>query len=305
MGKAAQTRTLAGLADASAPSPVEALAPGDELLAKYLGRYPTPFLTQYWILLKRCTLSYLKDEDQSVEHVMPSLMQSVVTGLIYLNFSPANLYLATGVCFGVMGACMIAFNAFLLNIPFEKALIVREYKNGSYGAFAYWASRLTLASVSSACVAFVTPFIWWPLMGLPLNEPSRLFYTALATSITAASYASLASLAGLVMPDAVAAAQTAEPIISLLTLTGGTMLIRPQIKVYWMWLYYLNPLHYCYEIVVTQSFQGRHGSHKPEDTLDYFHYGNGHMGANFTWLITIYVVIAAAGFIIVPRFMGH
>ncbi|KAH8046754.1 ATPase [Aureococcus anophagefferens] len=90
MGKAAQTRTLAGLADASAPSPVEALAPGDELLAKYLGRYPTPFLTQYWILLKRCTLSYLKDEDQSVEHVMPSLMQSVVTGLIYLNFSPAN-----------------------------------------------------------------------------------------------------------------------------------------------------------------------------------------------------------------------
>ncbi|KAK7250232.1 ATPase [Aureococcus anophagefferens] len=305
MGKAAQTRTLAGLADASAPSPVEALAPGDELLAKYLGRYPTPFLTQYWILLKRCTLSYLKDEDQSVEHVMPSLMQSVVTGLIYLNFSPANLYLATGVCFGVMGACMIAFNAFLLNIPFEKALIVREYKNGSYGAFAYWASRLTLASVSSACVAFVTPFIWWPLMGLPLNEPSRLFYTALATSITAASYASLASLAGLVMPDAVAAAQTAEPIITLLTLTGGTMLIRPQIKVYWMWLYYLNPLHYCYEIVVTQSFQGRHGSHKPQETLDYFHYSNGHMGANFTWLITIYIVIAAVGFIVVPRTFRH
>ena len=187
----------------------------------------------------------------------------------------------------------------------KKALIVREYKNGSYGAFAYWASRLTLASVSSACVAFVTPFIWWPLMGLPLNEPSRLFYTALATSITAASYASLASLAGLVMPDAVAAAQTAEPIISLLTLTGGTMLIRPQIKAYWMWLYYLNPLHYCYEIVVTQSFQGRHGSHKPQETLDYFHYSNGHMGANFTWLITIYIVIAAVGFIVVPRTFRH
>ena len=92
------------------------------------------------------------------------------------------------------------------------------------------------------------------------------------------------------MPDAVAAAQTAEPIISLLTLTGGTMLIRPQIKVYWMWLYYLNPLHYCYEIVVTQSFQGRHGSHKPQETLDYFHYSNGHMGANFTWLV-IWVLI--------------
>ncbi|KAH8047429.1 ATPase [Aureococcus anophagefferens] len=235
------------------------------------GRYPTSAATQYWILLKRCTLSYLKDEDQSVEHVMPSLMQALVTGLVYLNFS-TNLYLATGMCFGVMGACMIAFNAFLLNIPFEKALIVREYKNGSYGAAAYWASRMTLASVSAACVAFVTPFIWWPLMGLPLNEPSRV---------------------------------TSEPIISLLTLTGGTMLTRPQIKVYWMWLYYLNPLHYCYEIVVTQGFQGRHGSHKPEDTLDYFHYGNGHMGANFTWLITIYVVIAAAGFIVVPRFMGH
>ncbi|KAH8047425.1 ATPase [Aureococcus anophagefferens] len=95
------------------------------------GRYPTSAATQYWILLKRCTLSYLKDEDQSVEHVMPSLMQALVTGLVYLNFS-TNLYLATGMCFGVMGACMIAFNAFLLNIPFEKALIVREYKNGSW-----------------------------------------------------------------------------------------------------------------------------------------------------------------------------
>ena len=300
-------RSAAAKARATETLPADAFAEPASRAGDYdavFGRYPTSAATQYWILLKRCTLSYLKDEDQSVEHVMPSLMQALVTGLVYLNFS-TNLYLATGMCFGVMGACMIAFNAFLLNIPFEKALIVREYKNGSYGAAAYWASRMTLASVSAACVAFVTPFIWWPLMGLPLNEPSRVVYAALAIAITAASYASLASLAGLVMPDAVAAAQTAEPIISLLTLTGGTMLTRPQIKVYWLWLYYINPLHYCYEIVVTQGFQGRHGSHKPEDTLDYFHYGNGHMGANFTWLITIYVVIAAAGFIIVPRFMGH
>ncbi|KAK7250231.1 ATPase [Aureococcus anophagefferens] len=300
-------RSAAAKARATETLPADAFAEPASRAGDYdavFGRYPTSAATQYWILLKRCTLSYLKDEDQSVEHVMPSLMQALVTGLVYLNFS-TNLYLATGMCFGVMGACMIAFNAFLLNIPFEKALIVREYKNGSYGAAAYWASRMTLASVSAACVAFVTPFIWWPLMGLPLNEPSRVVYAALAIAITAASYASLASLAGVVMPDAVAAAQTSEPIISLLTLTGGTMLTRPQIKVYWMWLYYLNPLHYCYEIVVTQGFQGRHGSHKPEDTLDYFHYGNGHMGANFTWLITIYVVIAAAGFIVVPRFMGH
>jgi len=300
-------RSAAAKARATETLPADAFAEPASRAGDYdavFGRYPTSAATQYWILLKRCTLSYLKDEDQSVEHVMPSVMQALVTGLVYLNFS-TNLYLATGMCFGVMGACMIAFNAFLLNIPFEKALIVREYKNGSYGAAAYWASRMTLASVSAACVAFVTPFIWWPLMGLPLNEPSRVVYAALAIAITAASYASLASLAGVVMPDAVAAAQTSEPIISILTLTGGTMLTRPQIKVYWLWLYYINPLHYCYEIVVTQGFQGRHGSHKPEDTLDYFHYGNGHMGANFTWLITIYVAIAAAGFIVVPRFMGH
>ncbi|KAH8046757.1 ATPase [Aureococcus anophagefferens] len=248
-------RSAAAKARATETLPADAFAEPASRAGDYdavFGRYPTSAATQYWILLKRCTLS-------------------------------TNLYLATGMCFGVMGACMIAFNAFLLNIPFEKALIVREYKNGSYGAAAYWASRMTLASVSAACVAFVTPFIWWPLMGLPLNEPSRVVYAALAIAITAASYASLASLAGVVMPDAVAAAQTSEPIISLLTLTGGTMLTRPQIKVYWM--------------AAT--------AHKPEDTLDYFHYGNGHMGANFTWLITIYVVIAAAGFIVVPRFMGH
>ena len=75
----------------------------------------------------------------------------------------------------------------------------------------YTAARFTLSSVSGFLIAFVTPAVWWPMMGLPLNDPSRIFYAALAIGLVSASYTGLASIAGLVMPDAVAAAQTAEP----------------------------------------------------------------------------------------------
>ena len=105
------------------------------------------------------------------------------------------------------------------------------------------------------------------------------------------------------MPNAVAAAQVAEPIVTMLSLTGGFMLTRPQIKPYWKWLYEVNPMHYGMEIVVTQAFQGRHGSHKPQEVLDYFHYENGHMDPNFTYIILIWLTIVFAGFIIVPRFI--
>ncbi|KAH8074304.1 ATPase [Aureococcus anophagefferens] len=110
---AAQRRQ--GPRDRDAPPTLLAEPAEGRRLRRRLRPLPTSAATQYWILLKRCTLSYLKDEDQSVEHVMPSPCRRV-TGLVYLNFS-TNLYLATGMCFGVMGACMIAFNAFLLNIP--------------------------------------------------------------------------------------------------------------------------------------------------------------------------------------------
>lgn len=229
---------------------------------------------------------------------MPSMFMGVNLGLTFWNFG-TNIYLGVGISMSLTGNCMMAFMAFLLNIPLERALIVREYKNGSYSADAYLAARVTLAAGTSFAIAFATTPIWWFMLGLPLRDPARLLTAAVAVGMNSAVYAVLATIAGVLAPTPVAAAQVAEPIISLLTLTAGVMLTRPQIKVYWKWLWAINPMHYATEVAFVSALQNRHATDKAEDVMDYYHFENGTHVPNLLRLFAIFVVVVAAGFPII------
>lgn len=225
---------------------------------------------------------------------MPTMMSGLVNGIIYRNFGN-TVYLGIGLSFALTGVLMMAFNAFVLTIPLEVTLIMREHNNGTLSASAYWTARLALASTAAALIAIPGTATWWIVMGLPLHNLTALMTTTLALMIASATYGSFATLVGILVPDAVAASQTCEPIVTLLQLTGGVMITAPQIKIYWKWLYYINPCNYVTRVTMLEAFSNQNGNDHAKETLAYFHIHNGQSWTNIQYLAFIYLVSAVVG----------
>merc|ERR1719181_2613906 len=254
--------------------------------------YAVSPVKQYFILLERCTYTFVMDEDQGIEYLMPPVLLGLLVGVMFHNFG-YNLWLASGFFVGCMTLVLLSTVGMVLNLPLERPLVLREYRNGVYCTEAYWAARATLAVLAAAVVACIQIPIWWTLMDMPARN---LHHAQLIGAMTSACYAIVGCIIGILSPDPITAAQLCEPVNSTIVMLSGLLIPQRRIKSYIYWLYKSLPIGYCLESMVSLGFVNQ--GEKAEDILDYFDFYPKHTARNH-WVICLMLgALIALGFLV-------
>lgn len=263
--------------------PVAPTLSPDDLAAMLKDKYPISVWTQYTILLRRSAYIFLIDEDQFMEVLKPITVGSLFIGLAFRNFG-VNVFFAGAVLFAITSHGMSMLAGVVLNIPTERELILREYRNGTYSVGAYWFARTTVSVAGAFVTSFPVFIIYLPLVNIKFDPYVIAHYWA-ASMLNATIFVVFAGLIGLVCKNSLMSAQVSDPIGSAMILFSGSVisrfvdrfctlavvevsLRRRFIKPYAYPIYYGLPINYAFEIALTAVLENKGDDGK--EVLDYY-----------------------------------
>lgn len=231
--------------------------------------YAASWFQQYWTLLRRCTYVFIHDEDQFREILFPSLIVSTLLGIAFHNFG-VNIYIASGVLYLYVAHSMLSANGCVLSIPAERAVVLREFRNGAYSVSAYFCARTTVSVVTPIITGIPMVAINYSLLGL---SPEILGFGHVYASTVGLSttYCLLATNVGLLAKTQLASAQIFAPIGDAVIPFAGVLITKRFIHPWFYPLYYGLPVKYAYEIGLSAVLE-----HKGDDGADVLSYYNVH-----------------------------
>lgn len=132
------------------------------------GEYSISYWDQYSVLFRRTLHIWIADPQQG-PLVMKMLGGIEVAVVLMLVGMPNNLSKANAIFFWIASQLAMCMTPLVIIMPLEKAIILREYRNGVFSATMYWLARFTLALSHAAIVATLTTVFTYPLVGLPTS----------------------------------------------------------------------------------------------------------------------------------------
>ncbi len=216
-----------------------------------------PFYQQFFTLVRRTLKTYRRDKKQMFAKIVQQIFIGLILGSIYYQMEPAQSRIQDRqsvlfmiLLFNGMSTVMQTVSA----MPMEKAIVLREYRNGYYNPNAFFLARSFVIFVLQLCYTLLHTSIVYPLVGFqPYAENFFTFYAAL--TLTALTGASLGFTVGTFFPTIEAAMAIVPVAIMPLTLFSGLLISPENIPDYWIWLYYLSFFQYPYQIFIVNEFE--------------------------------------------------
>lgn len=136
--------------------------------------YPISYWDQYKALFIRTLHIWVADPQQG-PLVLKMLAAINIILVLLLSGMTNNESKANCIFYWIVVQFAMSMTPLVIIMPQEKAIIMREYRNGVFSATMYWLARFTLAICHTIVVATFTTLFSYPLIGLPLTPfPSKL-----------------------------------------------------------------------------------------------------------------------------------
>eukprot|EP00656_Telonema_subtile_P049803 TRINITY_DN6277_c0_g1_i2.p1 TRINITY_DN6277_c0_g1~~TRINITY_DN6277_c0_g1_i2.p1 ORF type:complete len:529 (-),score=121.40 TRINITY_DN6277_c0_g1_i2:77-1663(-) len=222
---------------------------------------------QFKILLARNGLDYLKDKTQFSAQVGAKIFIGTMVGLCWLSASrpaecgaglnPQKIFTVTGAMFMVINNCLMDdLFATVIAFPTQKAILMREYKNGVYGILpwfmAFWTSRL----VSQIFFALLLMLPVYFLVGLRLDESGTKFFVAVSCLMLCSVTGTTLGLAvGACSKDIQGAIGLVMPTLVPMLLFSGYVIPFEEIPIAFKWVYWISPFQYAFNILRINQFK--------------------------------------------------
>jgi len=247
---------------------------------------------QWWIMFRRVGYVFMIDEDQFPEVLFPALFVCFFLGAAFHNF-PTNIYIGGGLLCGMIAHGMIILNGIILNMPLERDLILREFRNGAYSVKAYWFARAILTLLICIFLGLPMTLIWYSMFGLT-NKIANWFHVYVGSTLCASVIATFGCIIGLVMKTPLASAQVAEPLGAVMAVFSGQIITRRFIRDYAKPFYWGFPVSWAFEIIVTAALEDK--GEKGQDVLSYFNFHPSNRRNNYLILTAMLIFWLWAGY---------
>lgn len=233
--------------------------------------YPISRWRQATILLRRTAWLNVYDKSKLLGMLMRNIFVSLLIGLSFWQpgWEGGGITLANAMFMIVTAAFMNNLMATVVTVPLERAIVQREYLNGTYSLLAWWYSRVLFCVLMAVGVNAVTTPIAYFMLGLPA-EPARFLMCYGVISLMSTIALVLAFAIGCGVRDAEAAVQSVPPPMMLFMLYAGTLIPKGQMKDWFVWIYYINPLRYANNIYLHSAAQGQGDNGQGDALLEYF-----------------------------------
>jgi len=207
----------------------------DQILELTKRDYVTSRWAQFVVLLERFFVDTFKDPDKFWSGLILKLSVGVLQGLCWLNQAGTtqdSIFPVTGVLFAATMSCVIdTLFATVLRFPTQKALLLREYKNGMFALPPYYASLLASSMIFQSFFAVFMGIPIYFLVGLDKSIVKVAVFLANMCLLSCIG-AALGVLLGCIVKDVAGAQQAVMPTVIPLLLFGGYVIPFSKIPVY-------------------------------------------------------------------------
>jgi len=219
--------------------------------------FKSSWFWQFYVLFTRAAYMTITDKKQLRSRVILSLIVGVFYGLVYFQLADDQQEAQDRV--SVIFSCLLFSSMNLLMqtvllFPVERAVITREFSNGTYYVGAYYLSRIIGAIIFQFfyAIVFVTVVYW--MAGL-YPSAYRFFVFYLGIALMGSIAVCLGVLLGAWIPSVTLVPSLVSPILMPLIVLSG-FLIRPEnIPIWFKPIYYISFITYGLQLLVTSQFR--------------------------------------------------
>lgn len=246
-----------GLAAAKLVDEISLRGATDPMFA-FTSPYARSFKAQFSANLVRAHRSQLRDTSYNCGRIGILTILYILFGVIYLDIDTSDeagvQSLVACIFMTTIFTGIIAMNSVMPVRVRERAVAFRERSSYMYGAISYSLSQATIEIPWILLISFLTVIPMYFLVGL-IATPERLFFHILINFLVSFTFLSIGQAAACIAPTIETAQAVASALIPIFFLFGGLYLPEPQIPVYWIWAYYINPVSYAIQSVVAPQFE--------------------------------------------------
>ena len=225
----------------------------------------------------------IKDRQQFRARVILCSCVALFTGLTYFNFDNTQetiqvhlrLVFAFSFVFRSFQTCVfscnfsqnrqsVIFSSILFNgmnmlmntvvlFPMERAVITREFQNGTYRMLAYYLSRIITAIVFQFLYVFAYITILYFLANMVPYALEYLTYV-FTVSLVGMIAVTLGLIIGAMVPSIDLGPSLVTPLLMPLIVFSGYLISHSAIKPWFLWIYYLSFFQYAFHILLVSQF---------------------------------------------------
>jgi len=223
--------------------------------------YNASYWVQFKVLMWRISLSFWRSPTYNFGRIFSSIIIALIFASAYIDqkyssdvdcISRVALIYMTTLFVGVIGMMSVQPVMFA-----ERPAFYREQFSDIYDVKLYTLA-LTLVEVpylliSSVC--FLIPYFW--LVGFDKGPVAdKFFWYWLYEALFCSVMVYLGHLLTCILPNAETAQVMGGMVITLFTLFCGFMIVPADFPDFWIFMYWVNPIHYVLEGIITTQFNG-------------------------------------------------
>jgi ABC-type multidrug transport system ATPase subunit len=240
-----------------APSPHELKRVTSPLTSQRAKEEYPGFFTQLTHLSVRGWRNYVRQPLLIRVRIAQTVIQALLIGLLFRDMGTSGesaVQNRNGVLFiSITGNFMTSSLSVVTTFPLERSLFFRERRTDMYSTGAYFVSKFASEFFFNSLVPLIFCLIVYFLVGLKdTAEAFFIFYAANLLMSHAAQSTGL--LIGSAVPNAEAAVSLAPVTIVPLMLFAGLFINSGSVPPYFIWLQYISPFKYAYEIVAINEY---------------------------------------------------
>ena len=187
-----------------------------------------------------------------------SIMMGIIIGTLFLqlktNQRGANDRF--GLLFFILIIMGTSANNAVASIVGGRAVFYREQAAGAYRAATYLISIIVTEVPITLATSLLLSTVIYFLSHLSYTAHQYFFFAWMVFLYGMLTMA-FVTFISLVTPNGEVAAALVGVFTSLFSLFAGFIITRPNIPNYWIWMYYINLMHYPLEAIVVNEFHGK------------------------------------------------
>jgi hypothetical protein len=214
-----------------------------------------------WVLLRRRLYDAAKDRTKLARTLLLKLTLGLLVGVIWLGSgrdpSFASIFPTSGALFLVVNNCVMdTLFETVLQFPTQRALLGREYANGTYSLVSYYCalqlSNLAVNTVSAALLAAPV----YLLVGLSATWAQAGYFVAILALMSLIG-SSIGIIVGATTADLDSARSAIMPTLVPLLIFSGYLIPFQKIAPYFRWAYYASFFQYSLGGLELNEFEAR------------------------------------------------
>ena len=218
---------------------------------------PRGFSSELYILFQRQILSHYRTPTYMAVRFWWTVVSNLIVGLIYFQAGSKKNAVTNviGSVFFYVNIATVPLLSAVAPLIAERAVYYREISSGTYRRIAYGVAVQLAEIPFNLCFAVISFVIFYFMVGLRSDSENVVYFLLMGL----AAYwvlPTIGQLFAFLAPNIGAAVGIGSLLMTLFTLTMGFLLPASQIPPWYIWLYWLNPLRYILQGMVSNEVGG-------------------------------------------------